>query len=244
MKDGADARTQLDLTLVKAAEPARDPSTKALLARIERLEGRAPAPVSRDPSQPATAAGRTQVAVSAKVEDRPVTATTTVPGTPEGGAADAQSVADDVAEELSTPESPVTAVAVVEPDAPAPQPSVELSLDAFAEMWPAVVESLGTESPRLAAILQEAQPTALDDRDLTIAWPESAAFSKRQAEDPEKRELIAQSIRAVTGASLRLAYELGAAEQVPETLSEDELVARLKHEFGAVEESPPKEEES
>src|SRR4051794_23598676 len=40
MKDGADARTQLELALVKAATPARDASTVALQARIERLEAR------------------------------------------------------------------------------------------------------------------------------------------------------------------------------------------------------------
>jgi DNA polymerase III subunit gamma/tau len=215
MKDGADARTQLDLTLVKAAEPAHDPSAKALLARIERLEGRTPAPPPpRDPAEPATAAGRTRVAVAAAA----------TPPAPET--------------DPDEPEPTAVAVAVVEAD------SSELSLDAFAQMWPAVVESLGSESPRLAAILQEARPTALADRDLTIAWPESAAFSKRQAEDPEKRELIAQSIRAVTGASLRLAYELGGEHEPAPTLSEDELVARFKQEFGAVEESPPKEEES
>jgi DNA polymerase-3 subunit gamma/tau len=211
MKDGADARTQLDLTLVKAAEPAHDPSAKALLARVERLEGRAPAPPPpRDPAEPATAAGRTRVAVAA-------------------------AAAPPSSEE---PEPTAVAVAVVDAD------GGELSLDAFAEMWPVVVQSLGNESPRLAAILQEARPTALADQDLTIAWPESAAFSKRQAEDPEKRELIAQSIRAVTGASLRLAYELGGEHEPAPTLSEDELVARFKQEFGAVEESPPTEEES
>jgi DNA polymerase-3 subunit gamma/tau len=215
MKDGADARTQLDLTLVKAVEPAHDPSAKALLARIERLEGRAPAPPQpRDPAEPATAAGRTRVAVAA--------ATATPPAETEAAAEPAETA---------------VAVAVVESDD-------ELSLDSFTQMWPAVVESLGTESPRLAAILQEARPTALADRDLTIAWPESAAFSKRQAEDPEKRELIAQSIRAVTGATLRLAYELGAEHQPVEALSEDELVDRFKQEFGAVEESPPPQEES
>jgi DNA polymerase-3 subunit gamma/tau len=216
MKDGADARTQLDLTLVKAAEPAHDPSAKALLARIERLEGRTPTPPPpRDPAEPATAAGRTRVAVAAA-------AAPPAPATPES---------DD-------PEPTAVAVAVVDAD------GSELSLEAFAEMWPAVVESLGRESPRLAAILQEARPTALADQDLTIAWPESAAFSKRQAEDPEKRELIAQSIRAVTGASLRLAYELGGEHEPAPALSEDELVARFKQEFGAVEESPPTEEES
>ncbi len=39
VRAGADARTCLELALVKAARPAVDASTKALLARIERLEG-------------------------------------------------------------------------------------------------------------------------------------------------------------------------------------------------------------
>jgi DNA polymerase III subunit gamma/tau len=220
LKDGADARTQLELALVKAAEPEHDPSTKALLARIERLEARlagAPAPAapaSRAPEEPATAAGRTRVAVSAQVEDQPE---------PE---ADGEPTS-----------STVTAVATVEPDAP---PRVDLSLGAFEELWPAVLESLEAESPMLAAMLREARPIELAETGLTLAWPQSAAFSKRAAEDPAKRELIAQSIRAVTGASLRLAHELRAdhevASEAAAPLSDDELVERFKREFGAVEE--------
>ena len=42
---------------------------------------------ARAPSQPATAAGRTKVAITAQVEDQPpVAASTTLPGAPEGGA--------------------------------------------------------------------------------------------------------------------------------------------------------------
>jgi DNA polymerase III subunit gamma/tau len=47
-RNGADPRTQLELALVKAASPEVDPSVKALLARIEALEGgrpQAPPPV-------------------------------------------------------------------------------------------------------------------------------------------------------------------------------------------------------
>ena len=262
LKDGADARTQLELALVKAAEPAHDPSAKALMARIERLEARLAgtgpaAPPPRDPAEPATAAGRatgrTQVAVSAQVEDQPpVAATTTLPGAPAGGAPGAQALADeaaaDVAQEIATEADPapvVTAVAVVEPDAPAPDPAFALSLDSFAEIWPAVLERIEGESSRLAALLRQAQPLELTETDLTLAWPESAAFSKRQAEDPEKRDLIAQSIRAVTGTSLRLALEIrDQVEPAEETsLSDDDLVDRFKAEFDA-EELPPSTEGS
>jgi DNA polymerase-3 subunit gamma/tau len=91
----------------------------------------------------------------------------------------------------------------------------------------------------------------LADQGLTLAWPESAAFSKRQAEEPAKKELIAQAIRAVTGASLKLAHELradhddvvsaaGLASPAEPQLSESELVARFMAEFDA-EELPPEE---
>jgi DNA polymerase-3 subunit gamma/tau len=178
-----------------------------------------------------------------------VSASTTLPGAPEGGNAGAQKAAEDVAAAVSEElegDANVTAVAVVEPDAPTPaEPSLELSLDAFADMWPAVIESLEGESDRLAWLLREATPLELSDQSLTLAWPESAAFSKRQAEDPAKRELLAESIRAVTGASLRLAFELRADEEVAkagESVDEDELVDRFKREFSAVEEPPPTEE--
>jgi DNA polymerase-3 subunit gamma/tau len=205
LKDGADARTQLELALLKAAEPEHDPSTKALLARIERLEARlggaAPAaPASRAPSEPATVAGRTR------------------------------------AEATPT----VTAVAVVEPEAPA----AGFSPEAFDEVWPAILQTLEGDSPRTAELLRQATPLEVTQDGLTLAWPRSAAFYKRQAEDPTKRELIARCIRTVTGASLRLVYELRADEEFalkPEaTLDDDELVDRFKHEFSAVEE--PSEE--
>jgi DNA polymerase-3 subunit gamma/tau len=60
VKDGASARTQLELALVKAAAPEVDPAARALMARIERLEaaldGRAgapPAPVAAPAAPPA-----------------------------------------------------------------------------------------------------------------------------------------------------------------------------------------------
>jgi DNA polymerase III subunit gamma/tau len=305
MKDGADARTQLELALLKGAAPAFDPSVRALLSRLERLEARtgnggsaAPAPPPRDPAAPATpaaraaapappaappapapqaapasppvpapqaapraygspppdgpAVGRTSVSVSAQVEGQPpVAATTTLPGAPAGGAAEAGVMAEQAASavkaELATeghPEPAVTAVAVVEPEAPAPEPRVELSLDAFADLWPAVLESLQSDAPMLAALLESARPADLEGEDLTLTWPESAGFLKRKAEDPANKELIAHAIRAVTGNSLRLAYELSRHEHdaahAPR-LSEEELVNRFVKEFDA--EVLPHEEE-
>jgi DNA polymerase-3 subunit gamma/tau len=293
MKDGADARTQLELALVKAATPAIDPSVKALQARLARLESGAPpaAPGPRTPARAETAAGRaiaasplpatpvpsapletspapapahgapargaTTVSVAAQVEGQPpVVATTSLPGAA-ADPRDAQAVADEaaasVAAELATEADPtpaVAAVAVVDREAEA-EPrfaaGAELSLEAFGSLWPAVIDSLKAEAPMLAGLLEDAQPAALADTGLTLAWPESSAFSKRKAEDPANRDLIAGAIRAVTGTSLRLAYELRADAEVvaagaAPSLSEDDLVQRFKDEFDA-EELPPEPEE-
>jgi DNA polymerase-3 subunit gamma/tau len=50
--NGAQARIQLELVLVKAAAPERDPSRAALLARIERLEGGRGEPAPSAPPPP------------------------------------------------------------------------------------------------------------------------------------------------------------------------------------------------
>ena len=120
---------------------------------------------------------------------------------------------------------------------------MELSLDAFGSLWPAVVESLREETPMLAALLEDCAPASLAGDGLTLAWPESSAFLKRKAEDPANRELIAKAIRSVTGSSLRLAYELRAegdplpvaAVAATPKLSDEDLVQRFKDEFDAEE---------
>jgi DNA polymerase III subunit gamma/tau len=109
-----------------------------------------------------------------------------------------------------------------------------------------VIESLSEDAPMLAAALQSARPAAVGDGELTVAFPESAAFFKRKAEDPTSKEAIARVIRAVTGSSLRLAFELrddatlAAAPSAPQ-LTEEELVDRFVEEFDA-EVLPPEEE--
>src|SRR5215204_3007653 len=77
-KDGADARTQLELALVKGARPEHDPSLRALMARMERLEAGRPTPAAapvRDPAVPATPAARaaapTPAAPAPPAEARP-----------------------------------------------------------------------------------------------------------------------------------------------------------------------------
>ena len=249
MKDGADARTQLELALIKGARPELDPSVRALVARLERLEGRRPNPPAavRRPEVPATAAGRAANA-PATTTSAPDQAQTT----PAADAAEAPlQAAAIVAASAEIDGGPaVTAVAVVEPGGEVGEPEVrvglELDLPGVTELWPAVLADVQERHPMLHALMENARPSALDGGELTLSWAESAAFYKRKAEDPACRDQIATAIRSVTGSSLRLAYALAdedaaAAHPVP-ALSDDELVEAFMREFDA--EELPAEEES
>ncbi len=203
----------------------------------------------------------TTVSITAEVNGQPpVSVSTTLPGAGNGSARSAQEAADetagDLARRLATAADPapaVTAVATVDPEMPSSAPSLTLSLAEFGESWPGIVESLRERTPMLAAALDEASPASLDGDGLTLVWPESSGFLKRKAEDPANRDTIIKAIRAVTGSSLRLAYELRAAgDPVPAgataavtsvvPISDEDLVQRFKDEFDA-EELPPEPEE-
>ena len=244
MKDGADPRTQLELALVKAATPEVDASTKALLARIARLEsalagGAAPAPAVPAPA-PVPPPPAPVAAAPAPVAPEP-------PADPEPAAAAA-----------TTPEPATPAPAVVpEPAAPAPAPAPEpqaaaapvavavaappagaVSLDDVVVLWPAALETVGAEFPLLAAALRKARPVELSGHALVIAFAHDESFNRRMAADnAEHRRVVADALQSLTGVALRIDYELHEldAEDLIEELSGDELVARIVQEFDAEE---------
>jgi DNA polymerase-3 subunit gamma/tau len=207
------------------------------MTRIERIEGRAPAPAApvHRPEVAATAAGRAAKEPAAAPQPPP--------------AAEAPAVVAASAEIDGGPA--VTAVAVVEPDGRVSEPEVrvgvELDLPGVTELWPAVLADVQERSPMLHALMENARPSALAGGELTLSWAESAAFYKRKAEDPTCREQIATAIRTVTGSSLRLAYALAddnsqTVQPAGPELSDNELVDAFMREFDA--EELPAEEES
>ena len=264
MKDGADARTQLELALVKAADPARDPSVKALLARIERLEsGRgvaAPAPrpaPAHAPEAPATAAGQQRAPappapVAPPRPPAPAPAYGTAPGaaTPPAAAPPPSNGTPDEPVVVAAAATPAPAEGAAEPEtavavAVAPPPGMELDVAALSDLWPAVLEAVQGEAPMLAALLEHARPAEVDESHLVLAFPESDEFFKKKAEDVANVSIVAGAVRSVTGRALRLAYELRPDDQIAPTvvapkLTEDELVERFKQEFEATE-LPPEE---
>ena len=208
--NGAQTRIQLELVLIKAAAPEVDPSTAALLARIERLEaglhsGGGLKAVER--SERSTAE-----------EPRPI-GQSSASGSQAAHALVAQPTPEIVAQEA---------------------PVQSLELRTATECWPAVIELVKQGNAMVAALLADARPVAVSERELTVAFPAGAAFLKRKAEQDDYRRTAAEAFRTVTGHTLMLRYELRehepADEQPGETvLSGEELVRRFLEEFDAEE---------
>src|SRR5207237_1132562 len=136
--NGAQARIQLELVLIKAAGPEVDPSTAALLSRIERLE----AQVSAAPGAPARATpplpGPAPAAPNPKTDGAEALATSPV--------------ADEVVLSKNPP-------AATPPEAPTVHPAAP-ELKTAITAWPAVVEIVRQGNAMLAALLAGARPVA------------------------------------------------------------------------------------
>jgi DNA polymerase III subunit gamma/tau len=204
--NGAQARIQLELVLVKGATPEMDPSTAALLARVQRLEAGLEASGGVRAGLEGSGGGVPAAEVPASA-----------PG-PNGGSG-------------------------VKPDSVADEPrnaSTPLALDAAVTSWPAVVDLVRNENAMLAALLADARPVGVAERELTVAFPAGAAFLKRKAEQDDHRRAAAEALKAITGHRLLLRYELR-EDDSPEqqsgqpVLSGEELVRRFKEEFDAEE---------
>ena len=93
----------------------------------------------------------------------------------------------------------------------------------------------------VAALLADARPVAVRERELTLAFPPGAAFLKRKAEQEDHRRVAAEAFRTVTGQARALRYELRELDEMPdeppeaEHLSGEELVRRFLEEFDAEE---------
>jgi DNA polymerase-3 subunit gamma/tau len=226
VRAGADARTRLELALVKAARPQEDGSMRALLARIERLEsgaGRAVAPMAA-----AAPAQR-------KIDEGPP------------GAAGGAGVAQDEAEAEPATETEPTAETESESE-PAPEtqpqpeapPSGALDLESLYSLWPAVVDLVRSEHAMLGAVIVEARPVAVDGESLTLGFASSAQFLKKKAESPDNRAAVGEALATIAGGRWRLSYELRdelSATDEPDSDgdSEADWVRRFVDEFDAEE---------
>ncbi len=270
-KDGADAQTQLEVALVKAATPEVDPSTRALLARMERMEaalrGGAPvaaAPAAAAPPAPAPSAaaavapavtpppapvGPSGADQSRSAGPPPAAQPSSMDVGPDAAVASrstgppAQAPAPPVAE-VAAPESvhEPSAVAVADP----PAPIGELDLTMVQELWPAVLQNLAESNQLLAGCLAEARPIAVSGREITLAFTPDCGFQKKKAEGAAERQMLTAAFKELTGIAPRLLLETRDAEELgaePEVLGEDDFIARLRAEFDAVDHQPDQEDQ-
>ena len=250
-RNGADARTQLELALVKATAPQVDASTKALLARIDRLEAQLAAGAPAPPSSAAPLSPAPVAVVPAPAAQTPPPAPQPAPDPPPEP--DALAPPPEPAPEpdaLAPPPTPAGPegnghvpeesfeVPEVEPVVSVPPAAGAPAFASVSELWPAVLDAVRAENGMLAACLGSAQPVALDGTTLQIAFPASEGFAHKKCADSANRELVARALRSVTGQELTPDYELRdelpIAEEPP-PLSEDEVIARFKEAFDAEE---------
>jgi DNA polymerase-3 subunit gamma/tau len=246
VRAGGDARTRLELALVKAARPELDGSMRALLARIERLEAGRPvsAVASRSEIQVGGLSGPSASIETAVEQSREPSAAVSVEAI-ENGARPQQT-------EQPAPVSPAEAVnepaesgAQVEAVAPPPVEAqaatalaepIPATLESLRSVWPAVVDLVRSEHALLGALIAESQPVELQEQDLTLAF--SSPFKKKKAEDPANRMTVGEALQVVTGSRWRISYELREDLQqgehgAPTEQSEERWLARFMEEFDA-----------
>ncbi|HZO37023.1 MAG TPA: DNA polymerase III subunit gamma/tau [Solirubrobacteraceae bacterium] len=233
VRDGADARTQLELALVKAAAPEVDSGARALMSRIERLEAK----LGAGSSATAVAAPPAAAPAPADIPAPPHVAAASpepAPGSPPAAAAPAPSA--------PVVPPPAVAVAVAEPDT-GDGPTLtaiadpEPDLDGVRAVWPAVLDQLRDENMVLATALSSGSPVSLDGSALVIAFSETDDFKRRKV-DAESR-VVAAAVRTFVGARIEVRTEIRERDEQNEPAhavpTDDELVERFMTEFDAEE---------
>jgi DNA polymerase-3 subunit gamma/tau len=221
VKNGADARTQVELALVKAAAPQDDVALPALLSRLERLEASAAgtaAPPRRveqapdpDPEPQPDAPPEPAASAAPPVQAAP----------PGGGAAVAVAVA----------------VEVDEVPAPAIAASADLDFESLSGLWPAALETIRADNNLLAAVLVDARPVRVENGRLVLGFPQSAAFLRKKAEDRANLAAVTEALRAISGQQVPVGYDWREEDEASEAhaLTEEEWIERFKSEFEAEE---------
>ncbi len=252
VRAGADARTRLELALVKVAKPEVDSSLRALLDRIERLERAAPgAPVQAVAAEREVAPGETrgpaagagsppapEPTIDAPQREAAVeVSVASIATIPEPAARDRDAAGPaDVAHEVAAPR------ATAQGSAREPQTAAEIAegLAPLLSWWPAVVDLVRSDNAMLGACIQEARPVDVKGEDLVVAFSTTTPFHKKKAESPDNRAAVAAALHDVTGRRWRLSYELhdgigphDGDESAPR--SEEEWIARFMEEFDAEE---------
>ena len=161
-------------------------------------------------------------------------------GAPAPAATQVAPAATQVAER-TTPAAPQPAPAAT-PPAEAPP----LELTQLQDAWQrTVLPAVQSRSIPVASLLGEARPAALERETLTLEFPATADFHRRQAEEPKNLVVIREALFEVTGRKLGVVLELGEGAEPEEAddegpMSEDDLISMFKDTFDAQEVEEPR----
>jgi DNA polymerase-3 subunit gamma/tau len=196
--------------------------------------------------QPASGAPSSAAVPSSPPSATPVTASASAAPTaasaqaaPASAAAPAAAAPTVAAPRAETPQAATAAVAepAVATDAAA---APELDLERLRGLWQGVVAEVCEQNGMVGAFLADARPCALEAGRLTIRFGPSCGFAKKKVET--NRALVQDAVRSLTGAAVAVVCDLAEVEEeqedevpaaAPAGLTEEELVERLKGEFGA-----------
>jgi DNA polymerase-3 subunit gamma/tau len=200
-----------------STQAASAPSSVAAPPVTPEQVAPAPSTVAASTSRPATESAPVSISESPPVPISPVVPAVVPP--------------------VSTPseQAPNGVQPVAAPAAVATLPPSDLD-----SLWAAAHESVRAEHGLLGAVLSEATPVILTEQELTLAFPTTAAFHKRKAEDSANRSVLIETLRRLTGRHYRLEFEL--REDLPLDAgsngappSEEEVMSRLMAELDAEE---------
>jgi DNA polymerase III subunit gamma/tau len=134
-----------------------------------------------------------------------------------------------------------TPVAPQPPETTAAAETPPLALEQLQDAWQrTVLPAVQSRSIPVASLLGEARPASLEAEMLTLEFPASADFHRRQAEEPKNVGVIRDALYEVTGHRLAVTLALGAGDEEPtddddEELTEDALISMFKDTFDAKE---------
>ena len=198
IRDGLDARLQLELALVKVTRPQLDHSAAALEERLRRLEAGTATPVpaaSAPAARPAGPAAKS-VAADGGGQRKPARAhaAPAAPATP--------------ATEPAGDGKAAAAPAAAEIPPAAETPPAELTLERVKRAWELILQRVQSSSVSLYAMLRDARPSELDGERLTVTIPSNFALTR--ACEPGNAELLASAVESALGHPLEPDFVLAA----------------------------------
>jgi DNA polymerase-3 subunit gamma/tau len=216
IKDGLDARLQLELALVKITRPQVDASVAGVEERLRRLETGLGATrfACETAGAKAETAAKTVAAATGRAADTPGPEATPGDGTP--GDAEVEPVPRPVGDDVAEPSA-----------GPASATAPELTLDRVRRAWELVLQRVQSGNVALYALLRDARPSALAGDRLTVAMPSDFALAR--VREPGNDDILASAFAETLGHRLQPEFVL--AEPVAPATAEPEPRAQPPLDF-------------